>query len=374
MLTKAPLRPARAAFRHFSKSQLRTYASSSPPAYAPLSSSSSAPRHFLSISDLTPTELVSLVRNASRSKTAIKGFGSAPSNLRGALEGKAVAMMFSKRSTRTRVSTEAAIATLGGHPMFLGSNDIQLGVNESLYDTSRVISSMTSCMVARVGPHSDVADLAKYSSVPVINALSNDFHPLQIIADFLTIHETFPANGSQVLQSSSLGLEGMKIAWIGDSNNVLFDLATAATKLGVNISVASPKGYEIPANMRDLIHSSAKGVSSPGILTETHVPEEAIKDADILVTDTWISMGQEEETARRLKAFEGYQITNELAKRGGAKKDWKFMHCLPRHPDEVADEVFYGPRSLVFPEAENRLFAAICELPFRIPRANKKYC
>ena len=144
---------------------------------------------------------------------------------------------------------------------------------------------------------------------------------------------------------------------------MLFDLATAATKLGVNISVASPKGYSIPDNMRDLIRSSATGVSSPGVLKETHVPEEAIKDADILVTDTWISMGQEEETARRLKAFEGYQITNELAKRGGAKVGWKFMHCLPRHPDEVADEVFYGPRSLVFPEAENRLYAAICKLP-----------
>ena len=134
---------------------------------------------------------------------------------------------FNKRSTRTRVSTEAAVATMGGHPMFLGKDDIQLGVNESLYDTSLIISSMTSCMVARVGPHSDVADLAKYSSVPVINALSNDFHPLQIIADFLTIHEAFPTTSSHTSLSSvpALGLEGMKIAWIGDSNNVLFDLA-----------------------------------------------------------------------------------------------------------------------------------------------------
>lgn len=247
--------------------------------------------------------------------------------------------------------------------MFLGKDDIQLGVNESLYDTSLIISSMTSCMVARVGPHSDVADLAKYSSVPVINALSNDFHPLQTIADFLTIHEAFPSSMSRSLGSvPTLGLEGMKIAWVGDSNNVLFDLAIAAVKLGVDISVASPRGYEIPVTMREIINGAAKGVSSPGKLVETNVPEEAIKGADILVTDTWVSMGQEEESGKRLKAFSGYQITNDLAKRGGAKEGWKFMHCLPRHPEEVADEVFYGPRSLVFQEGENRLWAAISAL------------
>ena len=264
---------------------------------------------------------------------------------------------FNKRSTRTRVSTEAAVTTMGGHPMFLGKDDIQLGVNESLYDTSLVISSMTSCMVARVGPHSDVADLAKHSSVPVINALSNDYHPLQTIADFLTIHQAFPSTSR-----SLLGLEGLKIAWVGDSNNVLFDLAIGALKLGVNISVASPKGYTIPESMLQIIQSSTKGVKSPGTLIQTHVPEEAIKDADILVTDTWISMGQEEESAKRIKDFAGYQITNELAKRSGAKEGWKFMHCLPRHQEEVADEVFYSPRSLVFPEAENRLWAAIAAL------------
>jgi ornithine carbamoyltransferase len=264
-------------------------------------------------------------------------------------------MMFNKRSTRTRVSTEAAVATMGGHPMFLGKDDIQLGVNESLYDTSLVISSMTSCMVARVGPHSDVADLAKHSSVPVINALSDSYHPLQTIADFLTIHEAFPAAGS------NLGLAGMKIAWVGDANNVLFDLAIACMKLGVHISVAAPTGYTIPATFREIILAAGKGAPSPGTLSETTVPEEAIKNADILVTDTWVSMGQEEETAKRLKAFEGYQITNDLAARGGAKEGWKFMHCLPRHPEEVADEVFYSPRSLVFTEAENRLWAAICK-------------
>lgn len=218
---------------------------------------------------------------------------------------------------------------------------------------------MTSCIVARVGPHSDVANLAKHSSVPVINALSDDFHPLQTIADFLTILEAFPSSHSG---ASDLGLNGLKVAWVGDSNNVLFDLATACVKMGVNIAVASPNGYGIPDSMKQLINASAQGVASPGKLSETTIPEEAIKDADILVTDTWISMGQESEKKKRLEAFAGYQITNDLAKRGGAKEGWKFMHCLPRHQEEVADEVFYSPRSLVFPEAENRLWAAISAL------------
>lgn len=214
-------------------------------------------------------------------------------------------------------------------------------------------------MVARVGPHSDVAGLAKDSSVPVINALSDDFHPLQTIADFLTMHEAFPASNTS---GASLGLEGLKVAWVGDSNNVLFDLAIGCVKMGVDIAVASPTGYGIPDAMKALINAAGQGVASPGKLTETTVPEEAIRGADVLVTDTWISMGQESEKKKRLEAFAGYQITNELAQRGGAKEGWKFMHCLPRHPEEVADEVFYSPRSLVFPEAENRLWAAIGKL------------
>lgn len=235
--------------------------------------------------------------------------------------------------------------------------DITFQVNESLYDTSLVLSSMTAAIVARVGPHSDVADLAKHSSVPVINALSDLYHPLQIIADLLTMAEIYPSTSS-----TSLGLEGLKIAWIGDANNVLFDLAIGATKLGIDIAVATPAGYEIPQAMREVISHAAQTSPHPGKLLETNTPEEAIKNADILVTDTWVSMGQEEETAKRLKAFSGFQITSELAKRGGAKDNWSFMHCLPRHPEEVADEVFYGPRSVVFKEAENRLWAAISAL------------
>lgn len=328
--------------------QNRLYATTQSPA-KPFTSPF-APRHLLSIADLTPAEFNSLLSNASSHKTVIKS-GNTPPCLAGKLSGKTIAMMFSKRSTRTRVSTEAAVTAMGGHPMFLGSGDIQLGVNESLYDTSVVISSMVSAMVARVGAHSEVADLAKHSSVPVINALSADFHPLQTIADFLTIREAFGMEK----------VEGLKIAWVGDANNVLFDLAIGCLKSGVDIAVAAPEGYQIPSAMKQLILAS-KPEGSPAQLTETAVPEEAIKNADILVTDTWISMGQEEESVRRLKAFAGYQITEELAKRGGAKEGWRFMHCLPRHADEVDDAVFYGGRSLVFPEAENRLWAAVAAL------------
>jgi len=368
------LYPARTVLRQLSVrrtiSTQRTLSPSIPDFAALVRKPIPTPRHLLSIADLTPKEFTTLVANAAvfkdQTKSPRRHYYKDPHHpaLLGSLRAKTIAMMFSKRSTRTRVSSEAAITLMGGHPMFLGKDDIQLGVNESLYDTSKVISSMTSCMVARVGPHSDVANLAKHSSVPVINALSDNFHPLQTIADFLTIHEAFrkqtPPRIAPPVQD--LGLAGLKIAWVGDSNNVLFDMAIGAIKTGVDIAVASPKGYEIPATMLELINSTSEGVSSPGKLTQTNIPEEAIKDANILVTDTWISMGQEEESAKRIKDFAGYQITEDLAKRGGAKEGWKFMHCLPRHPEEVDDEVFYGPRSLVFPEAENRLWAMTAAL------------
>jgi ornithine carbamoyltransferase len=240
--------------------------------------------------------------------------------------------------------------------MFLGAGDIQLGVNESLYDSSVVISSMVSAIVARVDKHEDVAEMAKHSSAPVINALSDLYHPLQTVADLLTIHEAFPVAGSEAGQG--LGLEGLKIAWVGDANNVLFDLAIASAKLGITLSVATPTGYSIPPFMKDII-TSASPTKSSAFLTETTVPEEAVKNADIIVTDTWISMGQETEKAKRLKDFAGFQVTKELVERGGAKEGWKFMHCLPRKPEEVSDEVFYSPASLVFREAENRLWAAV---------------
>ncbi|RMY77970.1 hypothetical protein D0863_00961 [Hortaea werneckii] len=335
----------------------RQYASAATPQTSPF-----APRHLLSIADLTPQELTQLVRNAASHKAAVKsgGVSSLPKHLQSSLLGQTLAVMFTKRSTRTRVSTEGAITMLGGHTMFLGSGDIQLGVNESLFDTSVVISSMVSALVARVNAHSDVADLAKHSSKPVINALSDSYHPLQTIADYLTIHEAFQT--AQTDNKQTLGLEGLKIAWVGDANNVLFDLAIGAGKLGCELSVATPKGYEIPKDMLQTIHSTAPSSNASFQIQETNVPEEAVKNADIIVTDTWISMGQESEKQKRLKDFEGFQITAELAKRGGAKEGWKFMHCLPRKPEEVSDEVFYSPASLVFQEAENRLWSAVAAL------------
>jgi ornithine carbamoyltransferase len=325
----------------------------------------------MSIADLSPQEFTTLVQNAQHFKTLVKsGKGLSP-NLRGALAGQSLALTFTKRSTRTRVSTEAAIALLGGHPMFLGSGDIQLGVNESLHDTSVVISSMVSGIFARVNNHEDVLGLAQHSSVPVINALSDAFHPLQTVADFLTLTEAFP---TEAPKKTTLGLEGRKLAWIGDANNVLFDLALGCAHTGVNIAVATPSGYEIPSMMHDLITSTI--ASSPSktktTLSSTTSPIVAAKDADVLVTDTWISMGQESDAQKRLQDFAGYQITHEMAREAGARENWKFMHCLPRHQDEVDDAVFYDPvRSLVFPEAENRLWAALAVLEAFVVKKGK---
>jgi ornithine carbamoyltransferase len=316
----------------------------------------------MSIADLSPQEFTTLVQNAQHFKTLVKsGKGLSPS-LRSSLAGQTLALTFTKRSTRTRVSTEAAVALLGGHPMFLGSGDIQLGVNESLHDTSVVISSMVSGIFARVNGHEDVLGLAQHSSVPVINALSDDFHPLQTVADFLTLTEAFPAAHPT---KTTLGLEGRKLAWIGDANNVLFDLALGCAHAGVDIAVATPRGYEIPSTMHELITRTiaSSPASTKTKLSSTTSPLTAAKDADVLVTDTWISMGQESDSQKRLKDFAGYQITHAMAREAGAKPDWKFMHCLPRHQDEVDDKVFYdSARSLVFPEAENRLWAALAVL------------
>ena len=327
-----------------------------------------SPRHLLSIADLTSKELAHLVHNASLWRTWYTM--SVPRNrvlqfttnaeIRAAqhelLKGSVIAMMFNKRSTRTRVSTESAVAYLGGTSMFLGKEDIQLGVNESVKDTAKVISSMVQAMVVRTGAHSGIEELARESSVPVINALTDDHHPLQAIADIATMYQIQSGLGAR-------GIEGMRIAWVGDANNVLFDLAIAAIKLGIHIHVATPSGYEIPLAMLEKINAPDETIQYRGTLSQTNVPEEAVKDADIILTDTWISMGQESEKVKRLKDFDGFQVTEDLAKRGGANPNWKFMHCLPRHAEEVSDEVFYHPeRSHVFPEAQNRLFAMLAVL------------
>ncbi|BFZ56139.1 ornithine carbamoyltransferase [Savitreella phatthalungensis] len=315
-----------------------------------------APRHLLSVADLSAGEVDHIIDRAREIKGVVK-HGHTGNPGYGMLSGQSVAMMFSKRSTRTRVSTEAAVAHFGGHAMFLGKDDIQLGVNESLYDTSRVISSMVSCMVARVNAHDDVAGLAKASTVPVINALSDMFHPLQALTDLMTIREAFPGRGSPTSSKTPL-----KLAWVGDANNVLYDLMLVCGKAGINVAACTPKTRPVD---EDVLHLAREAADISKTVIETlSDPLQAVRDADIIVTDTWISMGQESEKEQKMREFDGYQVSSAMAQSGGAKEDWKFMHCLPRHQEEVTDEVFYSPRSLVFPEAENRKWIMIAVLEF----------
>ncbi|CAO3676871.1 unnamed protein product [Umbelopsis vinacea] len=321
------------------------------------------PQHFLSTADLSKEQLYNLLTRSIELKVEAKYNVSTPTR---PLTGKTLAVMFSKRSTRTRVATESAMAYLGGHAMFLGAQDIQLGVNESLLDTSRVVSSMVDGIMARVGGHDEIVTLAKESSVPVINALSDKYHPTQILADLVTLHEyrhhgtLNPSEYTAHQQHPSETLPGLKVAWVGDANNILQELMVALPKVGIHLAAACPKGYECHADVLKIAKAEAKREGTE--LSFTHVPEEAVKDADVIITDTWVSMGQEEEKARRLAEFAGYQVTMDLAKRGGAKSDWIFMHCLPRKPEEVDDEVFYSDRSLVFPEAENRKWTILAVL------------
>ncbi|QPG76329.1 hypothetical protein FOA43_003715 [Brettanomyces nanus] len=304
------------------------------------SSELSAIRHLVSISDLSTPELRSLVSRAAYHKKLIKS-GKASTSL--PLQGKTIALLFTKRSTRTRISTEGAAAYFGAHAMFLGKDDIQLGVNECLYDTTKVISSMTSCIFARVNKHSDIQELCRYSSVPIVNALCDTYHPLQAICDMLTIKETFG------------NTKGLKLAWIGDANNVINDLAIAALRMGISVSVATPQDVNISEHVQKVAEEVSEETHAH--IELTHDPKIAAANADIIVTDTFVSMGEEAQTKRKLAKFQDFQITSSLG--SIAAPGWKFMHCLPRHKFEVTDDVFYGKHSIVFPEAENRLYAAI---------------
>ncbi|MBW0517172.1 hypothetical protein O181_056887 [Austropuccinia psidii MF-1] len=315
---------------------------------------SSYPPHLLTLADLSICQIQSLVSNAINFKHLLKNSNqpSSPSSIPKTLDGKTIALIFGKRSTRTRVASESATALLGGHPMFLGSSDIQLGVNETLYDTAKVVSSMVDGIMARVADHSEVQLLAQNSTVPVINALSSLYHPTQILADLVTLLETFFPH-SRHLSS----LNGLNVTWIGDSNNILNDMIVTYPRLGINLKIATPHGYPLEPSVLERMKLGIRNDPDShrgGQLVHCHDPLVATADADVLVTDTWISMGQEASMAQRLKDFGGFQITEEMCKKGKAKPDWKFMHCLPRHKEEVDDEVFYGQRSLVFPEAENR--------------------
>ncbi|WVQ97145.1 hypothetical protein IAU59_004255 [Kwoniella sp. CBS 9459] len=329
----------------------------------------SAPPHLLTLADLSAAQITTLLQNAMAMKHVYKNIH--PKALIGTLDRRTIALLFSKRSTRTRVASETSVEALGGHPMFLGRDDIQLGVNETLEDTARVVGSMVDGIMARVGGHHEIETLAKHSPVPIVNALSDLYHPTQILADLLTLIETYAPvapppeqdrNSNEGTYTSVLNyyrstidpaksLKGKKVAWIGDTNNITNELLVTLPRFGMEFRVAAPEGYN---KVDPRVWSRVTEAGTENFVKLTTKPAEALTDADIVVTDTWISMGQEQEKAERLKAFEGYQITNKMVTDAGANADWKFLHCLPRKQEEVDDEVFYGPRSLVFPEAENR--------------------
>lgn len=307
--------------------------------------SSQTPRHLINIAQLTNDEFSSLINKAYQFKQLVKSDKPSIENHQKLL-GKLVALLFTKRSTRTRISTEGAASFFGAQPMFLGKDDIQLGVNESMYDTTKVISSMTSCIFARVNKHQDILDLCQHSSVPIVNSLCDKYHPLQAIADLLTIKEQFGDN-----------LKGLKLTWIGDANNVINDLSIACLKLGINVSISIPKDITFD---QDVVEMAEKLAKEQNLTFEiVNDPIIALNNTNIVVTDTWISMGEEEQKLAKLKQFQGYQITQEMCKLGKVNSNWKFMHCLPRHQEEVADDVFYSDNSVVFEEAENRLYAAM---------------
>ena len=258
------------------------------------------------------------------------------------LKGKSLAMIFTKSSTRTRVSFEVGMYQLGGQALFLSNNDIQIGRGETIHDTAKVLSGMVDGIMIRTFAHQDVVDLAKYGSIPVINGLTDDQHPTQMIADLLTIKEV---KGD---------LKGLKLAYIGDGNNVANSLLQACAKAGMDVSIASPKDYTCPQKYVDQALEDAKITGSKVVLTTD--PYEAAKDADVLYADTWTSMGQEEEKAKRVAIFKDYQINKELFE--VADKDAMFLHCLPAYRGyEVTEDIIDGPRSYVFQEAENRLHA-----------------
>ncbi|KAG7877506.1 hypothetical protein KL925_005038 [Ogataea polymorpha] len=303
-------------------------------------------KHLVSISDLTTPEFTSLVNRAAHHKKIFKSGQPVSSEISEALKGKLVAMLFSKRSTRTRISTEGAAVYFGGHPMFLGKDDIQLGVNESFYDTTRIVSSMTSCIFARVNSHSEIQQLCEHSSVPIINSLCDTYHPLQAICDILTIKEAFGET------------KGLKLAWVGDANNVINDLAIAALRSGIRVSVAVPRGIEMIPTIVDVAKTISQETGAS--FEVTNDPKHACTDANIIVTDTFISMGEEAQKQKKLQQFSGFQVNSDLTKL--AAPNWKFMHCLPRHQEEVTDEVFYSDNSIVFEEGENRLYAAMAAI------------
>lgn len=294
-------------------------------------------KDLISLHDCSAEEVENLLKLAVKLKAELKNGIPHP-----ILKGKTLGMIFSKSSTRTRVSFEVGMVQLGGYPLFLSSNDIQLGRGESIHDTAKVLERFLDGIMIRTFSHQDVIDLAEYADIPVINALTDLLHPCQVLADLQTIYEK---KGK---------LEGLKLAYIGDGNNMAHSLMYGCAKAGLDCAVASPAGYmpneSVIENARDDFKKAGRNL----LITED--PEEAIKGADVVYTDTWVSMGMEAEKEERIKLFMPYQVNSELMK--NADKNAIFLHCLPAYRGyEVTSEIIDGKQSVIFDEAENRLHA-----------------
>lgn len=287
-------------------------------------------RHFLSLMDLTPDELSAVIRRG----VALKQLRKA-GTLFEPLKGRVLGMIFEKASTRTRLSFETGMIQLGGQAIFLSSRDTQLGRGEPVRDSAIVMSSMLDAVMIRTFAHDNVTEFAEHSQVPVINGLSDDLHPCQLLADMQTFFEHRGA------------IEGKTVAWIGDGNNVCNTYIEAAIQFGFNLRIACPEGYDPNPRFMEMAGDRARIVRDP---------QEAVAGAHLVSTDVWTSMGQEEETAQRLARFAPYQVNKALLDK--AASDVLFMHCLPAHwGEEIADELFGDPRSVVWDQAENRLHA-----------------
>jgi len=288
-------------------------------------------KHLLSLKDLTRNEIIEILDTSSELKEDRK-----KGELRHHLRDKTLLLLFEKKSTRTRISFEVAMSEIGGNSIYLNPADTQLGRGETITDTSKVISRYVHAIAARVNDHQTLNSLAENSTIPVINALSDLEHPCQLLADLMTIRE------------HKGDLKGLTLAWIGDGNNVCNSTILACSLTGIKTRIATPRGYE--PNQQIV----ADGRMLGGDIKLTHNPTEAVKDADILYTDVWISMGDEKERDQRLKDFAPYQVNRELLE--GASNDAIVLHCLPAHRgEEITDEIVDGPNSRVLDQAENRL-------------------
>ncbi len=288
-------------------------------------------RDFLSVLDADQHDLMQLLDRAARMKKERGGSGEGR-----ILAGRCLAMVFEKPSTRTRVSFEVGMEELGGHAIFLSPKDLQLGRGEEIRDTARVLSRYVSGVMIRAFRHKTIQEFARYSTIPVINGLSDREHPCQILGDLLTLREHFGSTG------------GLRVAWIGDGNNVCHSLILAASMAGISLSVASPASYRPD---RGIVEAARAEGAKVGITTD---PKEAARDADVLYTDVWVSMGEEAEREKRLAAFRGYTIDAGLLSL--ASPDAVVLHCLPAHRgEEITDGVLEGQQSIVWDQAENRL-------------------